>query len=164
MRPAVGRGVASALTGGCSAAPALRLSRAMNPNVLRHETPPAAAWSRALPVHGAVAVSIVGTSHDPTTVVYAPHGTTGVAAPRRDAQLASRAGLTRGTVRRALRLLPMVSASGVGGCSKSAADRTRRASRLVSRFSVRYTTRRHTAAVPRSAGPGQPRATGAARA
>lgn len=149
--------LASALTGGRSAAPALRLSRAMNLVVPRFTETHACGGvveGRYLFMVPWREVSIVGTSHDAHDGgADAPHGTDAhAAALLRDAQLAfPRAGLTRGTVRLVHRgLLPMVSASGTSVAllkESAVADHARDGHPgFVSIFSVRYTTARHTAA------------------
>ncbi|MCC6992816.1 MAG: FAD-dependent oxidoreductase, partial [Acidobacteria bacterium] len=149
--------LASTLTGGRSAAPALRLSRAMNLVVPRFTETHACGGvveGRYLFMVPWREVSIVGTSHDAHDGgADAPHGTDAhAAALLRDAQLAfPRAGLTRGTVRLVHRgLLPMVSASGTSVAllkESAVADHARDGHPgFVSIFSVRYTTARHTAA------------------
>ncbi|MBL8135147.1 MAG: FAD-dependent oxidoreductase [Acidobacteria bacterium] len=149
--------LASTLTGGRSTAPALQLSRAMNLVVPRCTGTHACGGvveGRYLFIVPWRDVSIVGTSHDPHDGdADAPHGTAAhAAALLRDAQTAfPRAGLTAGAVRLVHRgLLPMVSASGssVALLKESAvADHARDGHPgLVSIFSVRYTTARHTAA------------------
>ncbi len=148
--------LASMLTGGRSTAPALRLSRAMNLVVPRFTETHACGGvvdGRYLFMVPWRDVSIVGTSHDPHDGnADQPYGTPAhVAQLLRDAQLAfPRAGLTRDTVRLVHRgLLPMVSASGsaVSLLKESAVVDHARDGRagLVSIFSVRYTTARHTA-------------------
>ena len=149
--------LASTLTGGRSTAPALQLSRAMNLVVPRCTGTHACGGvveGRYLFIVPWRDVSIVGTSHDPHDGdADALHGTAAhAAALLRDAQTAfPRAGLTAGAVRLVHRgLLPMVSASGssVALLKESAvADHARDGHPgLVSIFSVRYTTARHTAA------------------
>lgn len=148
--------LASTLTGGRSTAPALRLSRAMNLVVSRVTGTHACGGvvdGRYLFIVPWRDVSIVGTSHDPHDGgADAPHGTAAhAAALLRDAQAAfPRAGLTPGAVRLVHRgLLPMVSAAGTSVAllkESAVADHARDGHPgLVSIFSVRYTTARHTA-------------------
>ncbi len=148
--------LASTLTGGRSTAPALRLSRAMNlvvPRVTDAHACGGVVDGRYLFVVPWRDVSIVGTSHDPHDGdADAPHGTAAhVTALLRDAQRAfPRGALTRDTVRLVHRgLLPMVSSSGTSVAllkDSAVADHARDGHPgLVSIFSVRYTTARHTA-------------------
>lgn len=171
--------LASTLTGGRATAPAPRLSRAMNLVVPRFTDDHACGGvvdGRYLFMVPWRDVSIVGTSHDPHDGdADRPHGTPDhVAQLLRDAQLAfPRAGLTRETVRLVHRgLLPMVSASNgsVSLLKESAViDHARDGCPgLVSIFSVRYTTARHTAhqaveRVCRAAGIARPVAPGPVR-
>lgn len=148
--------LASTLTGGRSSAPAVRLSRAMNlvvPRVTSTHACGGVVDGRYLFLVPWRDVSIVGTSHDPHDGdADQPHGTPAhVAQLLGDAQRAfPRAGLTRDAVRLVHRgLLPMVSASGsaVSLLKESTVVDHARDGRpgLVSIFSVRYTTARHTA-------------------
>ena len=148
--------LASTLTGGRSTAPAPRLSRAMNlvvPRVTGSHACGGIVDGRYLFAVPWRDVSVVGTSHDPHDGdADAPHGTADQWPQLlRDAQRAfPRANLTRDGVRLVHRgLLPMVSASGatVALLKESAiVDHTRDGHPgLVSIFSVRYTTARHTA-------------------
>jgi len=148
--------LASALTGGRSTAPAPRLSRAMNlvvPRVTGSHACGGVVDGRYLFAVPWRDVAIVGTSHDVHDGdADAPHGTADQWPQLlRDAQRAfPRANLTRDGVRLVHRgLLPMVSASAatVALLKESAVvDHTRDGHPgLVSIFSVRYTTARHTA-------------------
>ncbi len=148
--------LASALTAGRAAAPASRLSRAMNLVVSPHALTHACGGlveGRYLFMVPWQTVSIVGTSHAAHDGdADAPHGTAAHTAELlRDAQTAfPRAGLTTASVRLVHRgLLPMVSASAssVALLKESAVvDHAGDGhAGLVSIFSVRYTTARHTA-------------------
>ncbi len=150
-------GLLTRLTGGAAAAPAPRLSRAMNlvvPRITERHGCGGLVDGRFLFAVPWRDVSIVGTSHDPHDGdADAPHGTPAqVERLLADARVAfPRVTFAARHVRLVHRgLLPMVSAAGapVGLLKESAVvDHARDGHPgLFSIFSVRYTTARHTAA------------------